>query len=198
MGLLSDDEDEEEYASDNSEARSRGSSNSKVGEQSDPVEVDGVGRSLAAAASPRRRQDGGDGGGGSGRSSGRGSDGADEADDGSGDGCDGGGGEKLPNKRESVFTAGSRWDRRSSQVANDPTSMPEIPIRRRTRVAADSSSPPPSAQVGAVARASRIITELELEQGVMRFPLDSLRGGSSGIEDDEDDEGDEDESAAAG
>lgn len=187
MGLLGDDDDEgdEEYASDTSGASSSGRNSSKAGAQSGPIEGEGVDKSSSAATPPRRRQDGGDAGDG-GRTS-------DEAD-GGGDG----GGDNLPQKRESVFTAGSRWDRRSSQVANNRTTMPEIPIRRRTRMAAESSSTPPSAPVGAVARASRIITELELEQGVMRFPLDSLRGGPSGFEDGEDDEEDEDESAAAG
>jgi len=180
MGLLGDDEDEEDYASENSEAReqsgSNSNSNSKAGEQSGPLEGGGVDKVSAAAPTPRLRQDGGGGGGGGSATY--------EADD---------SGENLPKQRESVFSAGSRWDRRSSQVASNLNTMPEIPIRRRTRVAAEpSSSPPPP--IGAIARASRIITELELEQGAMRFPLDSLRGGSSGFENDED--GGEDESTA--
>ena len=167
MGL-SEEEEEEEHTSDDS-ARSRGSKASKSdtldGEGDDESEAE----SLPAAPSRRRRQDGdGDGGGGVA---------TDEVDD----------GKKIPRKRESVFETGSPWDRRSSQAASNLRALPEIPIRRRTTVATD-SSPPSGAPGGAIAQASRIIPDLDLEKGDMMFPLDSLRGGSSGFEAVEDDE----------
>lgn len=76
----------------------------------------------------------------------------------------------------------------SSDIVSTAGGMPEISIRRRTRVAGaqgdntSGSSAVPSAgihQGGAIAQASRIIPELELEHGSMIFPLDSLRGDAN-------------------
>ncbi|CAM9599517.1 unnamed protein product [Scytosiphon promiscuus] len=93
---------------------------------------------------------------------------------------------KPPGTRESIF---------SSEASGTAGGIPDIPIRRRTRVAGaqggvtSGSTTVPSAgvhQVGTIAQASRIIPELELEHGSMVFPLDSLRGDADFDDDDED------------
>lgn len=96
-------------------------------------------------------------------------------------------GDKPPGSRESFF---------SSEVLGIAGGMPDNPIRRRTRVAGvvqggengTGAAVPPAGvhHVGAIAQASRIIPELELEHGSMVFPLDSLRG-DAGFEDDDGD-----------
>lgn len=92
--------------------------------------------------------------------------------------------DSLPSKGESFFLSS-----RSSSIATSGV-MPEILIRRRTRLAStvqkeDGTSASGSASglspVGAIAQASRIITDLPQEQGGVMFPLDSARG-NSGLE----------------
>lgn len=88
-------------------------------------------------------------------------------------------GGNRPDQRRSVFSA----ERGSS--GNPSTDMPEIPIRRRTRVGghggvvrgdeSNAAGSPPCSDPGTIARASRIITELEQDHGDLEFPLDAMR-----------------------
>lgn len=70
--------------------------------------------------------------------------------------------------------------------------MPEISIRRRTRIAGvgdnerNEAGSRPSSNPGTIVRASMIITELEQDHGGMEFPLDALRGESTGYFGDDD------------
>lgn len=93
----------------------------------------------------------------------------------------------LLGRRGSVFSAERRGSRRTSTVSTG--TMPEISIRRRSRVVGmgdDSSTagPPPSNGPGVIARASRIIAELEQDHGGLEFPLDVLRRDSQGFQGD--------------
>lgn len=99
-------------------------------------------------------------------------------------------GSNLPDKGRSVFSTESRGSRSTST-----TGMPEISIRRRTRIAgvrggdeSNAVGSRPSADPRAIVEASRIITELEQDHGGLEFPLDALRRDSGGFGDDDDDE----------
>lgn len=93
-------------------------------------------------------------------------------------------GSNLPDKRRSVFSTESRMS----------GGMPEISIRRRTRTAGvpgvdeSNAAGSPSHDAGTIARASRIIAELEQDHGGLEFPLDALRRASGGFGDEADDD----------
>lgn len=89
-------------------------------------------------------------------------------------------GGNLPDKRRSLFT---------------DIDMPEISIRRRTRIVgaggdeSNVAGSAPSSDTGTIAQASRIITELEQDHRDLDFPLDALRRDSRGFGDDDNDDG---------
>eukprot|EP00752_Nemacystus_decipiens_P009941 g8865.t1 len=93
-------------------------------------------------------------------------------------------GNNLSDKRRSVFSAERRGSRSAS---TDRTgAMPDILVRRRSRVAGvgDNSNmvgSPPTHDPGAIARASRLIAELEQDHAGLEFPLDVLRRDSEGF-----------------
>lgn len=96
----------------------------------------------------------------------------------------------LLDRRRSVFSA-DPCGSRSTSARMTTGAMPEISIRRRTRVAGvgddgNTAGTIPSNDPGAIARASRIIAELEQDLGGLNFPLDALRRDSQGFEADDD------------
>eukprot|EP00903_Cladosiphon_okamuranus_P014275 g13258.t1 len=96
-------------------------------------------------------------------------------------------GGNRPNQRRSVFSA------ERGSFGNPSIDIPEIQIRRRTRVAgqgvrgdeSNAAGSTPSNDPGTIAQASRIITELEQNHADLEFPLNALRRDSRGYEDDD-------------